>query len=167
MDISSSNTLSALPVVSASSDGTLKAWHPHDPELSSDPAIIGRHGDYVRCVVNPRQHNWIASGGFDRTIKIWDIMSGKLEPTHTLTHSDSSSTKASVYALATEPAGSIIASGSPERVVRLWDPRAGSRHSGGKLVGHTDNIRSILISDDARYVSIYFLVCTGSYCSPY
>lgn len=140
--------------MSASSDGTLKTWYPHDPGLSSNPAIIGRHGDYVRCVVNPRQHNWVASGGFDRTIKIWDVMSGKLEPTHTLTHSDSSSTKASVYALATDPAGSIIASGSPERVVRLWDPRAGSRHSGGKLVGHTDNIRSILISDDARYVSI-------------
>ena len=90
-------------------------------------------------------------------------MSGKLEPTHSLTHSDSSSTKTSVYALATDPAGSIIASGSPERVVRLWDPRAGSRHSGGKLVGHTDNIRSILISDDARYVSTYPIVSIDSY----
>lgn len=90
-------------------------------------------------------------------------MSGKLEPTHTLAHPDSSTTKASIYALATDPAGSVIASGSPERVVRLWDPRAGSRHSGGKLVGHTDNIRSILVSDDARYVSIYILTRAGSH----
>lgn len=90
-------------------------------------------------------------------------MSGKLEPTHTLAHPDSSTTKASIYALATDPVGSVIASGSPERVVRLWDPRAGSRHSGGKLVGHTDNIRSILVSDDARYVSIYALTCAGSH----
>ncbi len=45
----------------------------------------------------------------------------------------------------------MIVSGSPERVVRLWDPRSGRRV--GKLVGHTDNIRSILISDDGKYVS--------------
>jgi hypothetical protein len=33
----------------------------------------------------------------------------------------------------------------------MWDPRSGKRT--GKLVGHTDNIRAILISEDARYVS--------------
>lgn len=42
------------------------------------------------------------------------------------------------------------ASGSPERVVRLWDPRSGKRTS--KLVGHTDNIRAIVLSDDGKYV---------------
>ena len=87
-------------------------------------------------------------------------MSGKLEPTHSLTHSDSSSTKTSIYTLAT---GSIIAFGSPGRVVGLWSPRAGSRHSSGKLIGDTDNIRTILISNDARYVSTYPFVGTDSY----
>lgn len=56
-----------------------------------------------------------------------------------------------MYALTTDPFGSIVAAGSPERVVRMWDPRSGKRV--GKLVGHTDNIRAILISEDARYVS--------------
>ena len=32
----------------------------------------------------------------------------------------------------------------------MWDPRSGKRI--GKLVGHTDNIRAILVSEDARYV---------------
>lgn len=58
--------------------------------------------------------------------------------------------KASVYALAADSHGHVIASGSPERVIRMWDPRSGKRT--GKLVGHTDNIRAILISDDGRYV---------------
>ena len=35
-------------VVSASSDGTLKAWNPHEP--SSDPTLVGSHSDYVRCL---------------------------------------------------------------------------------------------------------------------
>ena len=47
--------------------------------------------------------------------------------------------------------GNLLASGSPERVVRLWDPRVGKKV--GKLVGHTDNIRSILLSTDGKYVS--------------
>jgi WD40 repeat protein len=51
----------------------------------------------------------------------------------------------------------LITSGSPERVVRMWDPRAGKRV--GKLVGHTDNIRSILMSDDGKYVSVVFVAC--------
>ena len=61
------------------------------------------------------------------------------------------SSKCSIYALAVNSTGTIMASGSPEKVVRLWDPRTGKRIS--KLTGHTDNIRALLISDDGQYVS--------------
>lgn len=66
-----------------------------------------------------------------------------------------SSSKCSIYALAVNPSGTILASGSPEKVVRLWDPRSGKRIS--KLTGHTDNIRALLISDDGQYVSRKFI----------
>lgn len=36
-------------IVSASSDGTVKAWNPHSP-TNSDPTQIGSHSDYVRCL---------------------------------------------------------------------------------------------------------------------
>lgn len=65
------------------------------------------------------------------------------------------SSKCSIYALAVNPAGSILASGSPEKVVRLWDPKSGKRIS--KLTGHTDNIRALLISEDGQYVKFIFL----------
>ena len=99
-----------------------------------------------------REQRWVASGSFDRTVKLWDINRDNHEPLVTLHSPESSGPKASVYALATDPYGSVIASGSPERVVRIWDPRSGKRTC--KLVGHTDNIRAILISEDARYVSL-------------
>lgn len=63
---------------------------------------------------------------------------------------NSTTSKCSIYALAVNPNGTILASGTPEKVVRLWDPRSGKRIS--KLTGHTDNIRALLISDDGQYV---------------
>lgn len=104
--------------------------------------------------ISSRDQNWIASGSFDRTIKLWDLTRPSpptgAEPLVTLKSPETSGPKSSVYALAVDPYGSVVASGSPERVVRTWDPRSGKRTS--KLVGHTDNIRAILISEDARYV---------------
>ena len=159
----------SLTVVSASSDGFVKAWNPHVLPCS-EPNVIGSHGDYVRCIASrcavisisssghvtflrSREQRWIASGSFDHTIKIWDLNgSSKTEPLANLVLPDATTSKSSIYALATDQFGHTIASGSPERVIRLWDPRTGKRT--GKLVGHTDNIRTILISDDARYVSI-------------
>lgn len=137
-------------MVSCSSDGIVKAWSPHDPLGAMDPIILGRHSDYVRCLARAKNQNWIASGAFDRTIKLWDLSSKRQEPIMNLAHPELASSKTSIYALGTDAAGSFIASGSPERVVRMWDPRSGKRT--GKLVGHTDNIRSILVSDDGRYV---------------
>ncbi|CAE6446811.1 unnamed protein product [Rhizoctonia solani] len=67
--------------------------------------------------------------------------------------------KASIYAIATDPAGTLVAAGGPERVVRVWDPRVARGGSGNgeprclsTLRGHTDNLRAILISEDGRYI---------------
>ena len=38
-----------VQVVSASSDGTLKAWNPH---AAADPTLVGSHSDYVRCLAH-------------------------------------------------------------------------------------------------------------------
>ncbi|KAH8105298.1 WD40 repeat-like protein [Cristinia sonorae] len=137
-------------VVTASSDGTVRTWNPH---VISEPTIVGQHADYVRCLTYCREQNWIASGSFDRTVKLWDLAnvpSPKQDPLITLQAPEASGPKASIYALASDPFGNIIATGSPERVIRMWDPRSGKRI--GKLVGHTDNIRAILVSEDSRYL---------------
>jgi hypothetical protein len=41
----------AYPVVSASSDGSIRAWSPHLSH-TSDPALVGTHDDYVRCLTS-------------------------------------------------------------------------------------------------------------------
>lgn len=44
----------------------------------------------------------------------------------------------------------LIASGSPDGIVRLWDSR--SPRQAGQLIGHTDNIRHVYVSSDGEYV---------------
>ncbi|PIN12317.1 hypothetical protein CDL12_15073 [Handroanthus impetiginosus] len=58
--------------------------------------------------------------------------------------------KESVYALATNDRGTLLVSGGTEKVVRVWDPRTGSKTM--KLRGHTDNIRALLLDSTGRFV---------------
>lgn len=46
----------------------------------------------------------------------------------------------------------MVASGSPEQTINVWDPRMGGAKRIAKMVGHTDNIRSILLSEDGRFM---------------
>ncbi|XP_060182610.1 uncharacterized protein LOC132612343 [Lycium barbarum] len=57
--------------------------------------------------------------------------------------------KESVYALAMNDSGSLLVSGGTEKVVRVWDPRTGSKTM--KLKGHTDNIRALLLDSTGRF----------------
>ncbi|OEL31978.1 WD repeat-containing protein 48, partial [Dichanthelium oligosanthes] len=57
--------------------------------------------------------------------------------------------KDSVYALAMNDTGTLLVSGGTEKVVRVWDPRTGSKKM--KLRGHTDNIRTLLLDSTGRY----------------
>ncbi|KAI6248727.1 hypothetical protein HI914_02707 [Erysiphe necator] len=128
-------------LVSASSDLTIKAWRPLS-DTKELPQTIGQHSDYAKCLAAPGpQSNWVASGGLDRKICIWDL-NGSGKKLEIETKDEERVEKGSIYALAANQ--DIIASGGPDSIVRLWDPRSGSRVT--KFVGHTDNIRDILIN---------------------
>jgi WD repeat-containing protein 48 len=122
---------------------TVKLWRPHSTDQGI-PTTLGNHADYVKCLASPGDTStWVASGGLDRKIILWDV-NGKGEIQKIKVGEDSDGPKGSVYALGT--GGGILASGGPEKVVRIWDPNSGKRIT--KFVGHTDNVRSILLSDD-------------------
>jgi len=129
-------------LVSASSDLTVKVWRPLSNE-SEAPQTIGQHADYVKCLATPSsQADWVASGGLDRRICLWDL-NGAGKKLEIEVGDEEKSEKGSVYALSASR--SMLASGGPESIVRLWDPRTGKRVT--KFVGHTDNIRDILITE--------------------
>ncbi|KAF2761584.1 WD40 repeat-like protein [Pseudovirgaria hyperparasitica] len=128
-------------LISASSDITVKLWRPNSQDNLS-PQTIGLHSDYVKCLASPGpQSGWVASGGLDRKICLWDL-NGTGQQSQISVGEDSNKEKGSVYALAASE--TLLASGGPESVVRVWDPRSGKRVT--NFVGHTDNVRDILIN---------------------
>lgn len=144
-DILLAQSNSAL--VSASSDITVKVWRP-DAHDNQTPTTIGLHSDYVKCLASPNPHSdWVASGGLDHKIRLWDLNGGG-EKLAIDVGEDEINAKGSVYALSVR--GPIMASGGPESIVRLWDPKSGKRIT--NFVGHTDNIRDILINEDGDIV---------------
>jgi WD repeat-containing protein 48 len=134
-------------LVSASSDLLVKVWRPLASDIT-EPVTIGQHADYVKCVATPNQAtNWVASGGLDRKIYLWDL-SGAGKTLEIDVQGEEVTEKGSVYALGVTH--DILANGGPESIVRLWDPRSGKRIT--KFVGHTDVIRAILISESGDMV---------------
>lgn len=79
------------------------------------------------------------------TIMIWDVASGRY--LHRLRGHTSS-----VWSIAFSPDGNTLASGSPDRSIRLWDVATGTE-IGQPLIGHTDFVRSVAFSPDGRLLA--------------
>ena len=111
------------------------------------PQTLGSHKDYVRALTHAPNANWVASGSFDQTIKVWDIKEMRSSPVMTIAEP---SLQTSVYGLSTNAWGTVLAAATPEKAVRLWDPRSGKQIV--QLVGHTDNVRSVVLSRDGSHL---------------
>lgn len=151
-------------VITASSDRTIRAWTPHsslsasspsgaaDPSRPS-PALVGTHTDFVKSLAFAEGPGYLWSGSLDQKICLWDIQqgSGDCQPILDVDLQAEGVYGGGVYTLAIDKTGSTLAAGTTERIVRLYDARAGPR-STGHLVGHEDRVRSMLFSDDGKYM---------------
>ena len=81
----------------------------------------------------------LASGSWDGTVQLWDVVTG--EPIATLGGRESS-----VSSVSFSPDGSTLASGSGDDTVRLWDVVTGEPIV--TLEGHTSGVSSVSFSAD-------------------
>ncbi|PSB56287.1 WD40 repeat domain-containing protein [Chamaesiphon polymorphus] len=102
---------------------------------------ITAHGDWVRCLSFTPDGLKLASGSFDKTIKVWQLDTGSA--LHTLTDR-----LKGVFALAVSPDGKFLASGSWDDTVELWNLETGTLLK--NLSQHQASVRSLAISPDSQ-----------------
>ena len=101
------------------------------------------------CQFHPNS-NYVATGSSDRTVRLWDVLSGnhvRLMTGH----------KAPIYTLAFSIDGRYLASGSADKRVLIWDLAHG--HLIAQLTGHTSSITSTCFSRDGTILATGSLDC--------
>lgn len=95
------------------------------------------HADAVSSVAFSPDGKILATGSWDKTIKLWDRISGG-ETRALEGHSDR------VDAVAFSPDGRTLASGGSDRTIKLWDTSRGSEIR--TISGHTEAVTSLAFS---------------------
>src|SRR5262249_23244543 len=119
-------SLSCKSRVASAGDGTVRVWEV-DPRATL-PVLRG-HTSYVYPVACRPDGQWIASGGWDKTVRLWDARTG--EPCKDLTH------PGAVFTLAFSPDSSWLVTGCDEDDrLRIWRLATGEVQQLIKGPGH-------------------------------
>lgn len=132
-------------------DGAVRLWDVETGRSSVEPF---RGDDAVLSVSFSPDGTRLAAGGLDGRLTVWDVAGGGREGL-VLNCPDGTGQRLCgrpVQAVAFSPDGRVLASGSSDTIVSLWDPLA--RQPGGeparRLTGHTRGVRGIGFSPDSR-----------------
>src|SRR5579871_4433620 len=106
--------------------------------------IVGTHGDVIQDLAFSPDGKILASCGYDRLIKLWD-MTAKKELNVLKDHSDS------VYGIAFSPDGKLLASAAADRAVKVWDVASGKRLY--TLSDATDWVYAVAWSPDGKHLA--------------
>jgi WD40 repeat protein len=101
------------------------------------------HSGAVESVAFSADGRTLATGGDDKTVRLWDLSTGK-------TRASSIEHTSDTVQVAFSPDGRTLATTSGNNV-RLWDVKTGQTRTA--LVGHTDAVQSVAFSPDGRTVA--------------
>jgi RNA polymerase sigma factor (sigma-70 family) len=111
-------------------------------------------GESAAAVAFSPDGTWLASGGFDRHVRLWDPKTGK--EVRTLL-----GPPRGVWALAFSARGKLLAGAGLDKVVYLWDPATGKEV--GRLQGFAEDVKvlafapreDLLVTGDVQAVGLW------------
>ncbi len=112
--------------------------------FATNGGVVNTHADVIQDLAFSPDGKILASCGYDRLIKLWDV-AAKKELRVLKDHSDS------VYGLAFSPDGKLLASASADRAVKVWEVATGRRLY--TLAESTDWVYAVAWSPDGRYLA--------------
>jgi len=138
-------------LASGSADATIRLW---DINSGQCLKILSGHGDLspegdrftdrVRSVAFSPDTKMIVSGSDDRTVRVWEISTGKcLQILQGHTNS--------VFSVVFNADGNTVASGSTDQTVRLWDVRMGRCFK--TLKGYSNSVFSVAFNHQGNFIA--------------
>ncbi|MGI0485086.1 NB-ARC domain-containing protein [Pantanalinema rosaneae CENA516] len=141
-------------LVSGGDDYAARIW-----ELQTGQCIktLQGHSNCIYAIAHDAHHHLLASGHEDQTIKLWNMnlqtpeqLTASLQPFQVLRgHRDR------VLAVDLSPNSQVLASGSADRTIKLWNPHTGQCLN--TLQGHRSWVWTVRFSPDSQ------LLASGSY----
>ncbi len=144
-------------LASGSYDETVILWNLKAGVKQASPlrTLRGHRGHVLSVAFNP-DHTLLASGGSDHQVILWDLKAlTDLRPAvaddRQLSYKILSGHQDAVQSLAFNPQGSLLASGSDDASVILWDIKKGEKIQ--VIRDHQDAVKSVAFNPDGTFLA--------------
>ncbi|KAK4053240.1 general transcription repressor [Microbotryomycetes sp. JL221] len=137
-------------LATGSEDRVIRIWNISQKRISK---VFQGHKSEIYSLAFSPDGKRLLSGSGDRTAKVWDMDTGNCLFTlviEDVTVADNGPIDAGVTSVVMSPDGTLLAAGSLDTFVRIWDAKTGQLLD--KLKGHKDSVYSVAFAPDGNFL---------------
>jgi WD40 repeat protein len=120
-----------------------------DPSSGKERRRLEGHTAQVTAVDFSPEGYLLATGGWDESIRLWNIAKGR--EFRQLIKKTEEKSVSMLFSVAFSPDGKRLAAGGWDQSIQLWDAVQGTLSH--LLVGHTDHVLSLAFAPDGRWLA--------------